>query len=57
MSTEQVGTGRNELDDALVPRLRVIEEQPLDQRASAYAQVHDELKSRLEGSDSTGPNA
>jgi hypothetical protein len=45
------------LDDALVPRLRVIEEQPLDQRATAYAQVHDQLKSRLEGSDSTGTNA
>jgi hypothetical protein len=61
VSTEQIGprgAGRNEaLDDALVPRLRVIEEQPLDQRATAYAQVHDQLKSRLEGSDSTGTNA
>jgi hypothetical protein len=61
VSTEQIGPpsrGQNEaLDDALVPRLRVIEEQPLDQRATAYAQVHDQLKSRLEGSDSTGTNA
>jgi hypothetical protein len=41
-------------DDALLSRLRVIEQQPLDQRATAYAHVHDELKARLEGGDSTG---
>ncbi|WP_382307013.1 hypothetical protein [Herbiconiux sp. UC225_62] len=40
-------------DAALVPRLRLIEEQPLDQRATAYAQVHDELKARLEGGDAS----
>jgi hypothetical protein len=61
VSTEQVDPRRaspHEVpDDALVPRLRVIEEQPLDQRATAYAQVHDQLKSRLEGSDATGTNA
>ncbi|QJU55938.1 hypothetical protein HL652_05105 [Herbiconiux sp. SALV-R1] len=39
-------------DDALLPRLRVIEEQPLEHRAEAYAQVHDELTRRLEGGDS-----
>ena len=38
-------------EDGLLPRLQVIEEQPLDQRAAAYAQVHDELKARLEGGD------
>ena len=54
MSTEQVGREREDLDDALLPRLRVIEEQPLDQRAAAYAHVHDELTSRLEGSDIRG---
>jgi len=43
-------------DDALLPRLRLIEEQPLDQRASAYAQLHDELKGRLEGGDSSPSN-
>jgi hypothetical protein len=42
---------------ALLPRLRVIEEQPLDARASAYAQLHDELKGRLEGGDSAPSNA
>jgi hypothetical protein len=39
-------------DSALVSRLRVIEEQPLAQRAQAYAQVHDGLLARLEGGDS-----
>jgi hypothetical protein len=52
-----VSTEHVDLDDALVPRLRVIEEQPLDRRAEAYAQVHDELKSRLEGSDGLGQSA
>ncbi|MFJ4039418.1 hypothetical protein ACIPVB_15235 [Microbacterium sp. NPDC090007] len=32
----------------LIDRLRVIEEQPLAERASAYAAVHDELARRLE---------
>ncbi|WP_426515675.1 hypothetical protein ACPPVQ_13805 [Diaminobutyricibacter sp. McL0618] len=39
------------IDDALVPRLRVIEDQPLPSRAEAYAQVHDELRQLLEGGD------
>jgi hypothetical protein len=38
-------------DDGLVSRLRLIEDQPLEHRAAAYAQVHDELTARLEGSD------
>ncbi|MEO6944302.1 MAG: hypothetical protein ABI053_06285 [Lacisediminihabitans sp.] len=37
--------------DALVSRLRVIEDQPLDRRASAFAQIHDELQSALERGD------
>ncbi|GLK19171.1 MULTISPECIES: hypothetical protein [Herbiconiux] len=44
-------------DEALLPRIRVIEEQPLDSRATAYAQLHDELKGRLEGGDSLPSNA
>lgn len=40
-------------DDALVPRLRVIEDQPLADRAAAYAQVHDELRGRLESGDAS----
>ncbi|MET1019429.1 MAG: hypothetical protein ABWX62_05540 [Microterricola sp.] len=38
-------------DDALLPRLRVIEDQPLAQRADAYVQLHDEMRDRLEGGD------
>ncbi len=44
------GTGAPETD-ALLSRLRVIEDQPLDRRASSFAQVHDELQSALEGGD------
>jgi hypothetical protein len=38
-------------DDGLVSRLTVIEDQPLEARAAAYAQLHDELQGRLEGGD------
>lgn len=42
--------------DALLSRLRLIEDQPLDSRAAAFAQIHDELQSRLESGDSPRPN-
>lgn len=42
--------GRPETD-ALLSRLRVIEDQPLDTRATAFAQLHDQLQVRLEGGD------
>ncbi|MFJ6652752.1 hypothetical protein ACIQLJ_08155 [Microbacterium sp. NPDC091313] len=35
-------------DRELISRLRVIEEQPLSERAEAYAALHDELARRLE---------
>lgn len=38
-------------DGELVSRLRVIEDQPLEQRAEAFGQVHDELLSALEGGE------
>lgn len=38
--------------DALVTRLRVIEDQPLEARAAAFTQLHDELQATLEGGDS-----
>jgi hypothetical protein len=41
-------------DDGLVSRLAVIEEQPLEARAAAYAQLHDQLQARLEGGDAPG---
>jgi hypothetical protein len=40
--------------DALLSRLRVIEDQPLETRAEAFAQVHDRLRSTLEGGDAPG---
>ena len=35
----------------LVARLQAIEEQPLETRAEALAQLHDELRSMLEAGD------
>lgn len=43
--------------DALLSRLRVIEDQPLDRRASSFAQINDELQSALEGGDAPVRNA
>ena len=45
---------RDEETDALLSRLRLIEDQPLDARAAAFTQVHDELRAALEGGDSPG---
>jgi len=38
--------------DALIERLRVIEEQPLAERADALTRLHDELRAELEAGDS-----
>jgi len=40
-----------EISNALLSRVRVIEQQPLDARADAYVQLHDALRVRLEGGD------
>lgn len=40
-------------DDELISRLRVIESQPLAERAAAYAAVHDELARRLDAGPAT----
>lgn len=40
--------------DALVARLGLIEDQPLAERAEAYAHLHEALQTRLEGSDRLG---
>jgi len=37
--------------DALLSRLRVIEDQPLEMRAEAFTHLHDELRQLLEGGD------
>jgi hypothetical protein len=42
---------RGEEPSALATRLRVIEDQPLETRAEALAQLHDELRSMLEAGD------
>jgi hypothetical protein len=46
-----VAPGPDEEPSVLVARLRVIEGQPLETRAEALAQVHDELRSMLEAGD------
>jgi hypothetical protein len=38
-------------DDSFAPRLAEIENQPLGERASAYTELHDQLRARLEGGD------
>lgn len=38
----------DETGEGLVSRVRVVEQQPLAQRAAAYAALHDELACRLE---------
>lgn len=38
-------------NDALVSQLAVIDAQPLEDRASSYAQLHDQLQARLDGAD------
>jgi hypothetical protein len=46
------GDGSQEDDaDELRARLSAIEEQPLDQRADDYAQLHAQLQGLLEGAD------
>jgi hypothetical protein len=43
--------------NALVSRLRVIEDQPLESRAVAFAQIHEELQGRLDSGDAASPGA
>lgn len=42
---------------ALLTRLRVIEDQPLESRAEALAQVYDELRAQLESGDGARSHA
>jgi hypothetical protein len=48
---------RDEEPSALLTRLRVIEDQPLETRAEALAQLHDELRTQLESGDAARPHA
>lgn len=47
----------DEEPSALLSRLRVIEDQPLETRAEALAQLHDELRAQLESGDATRSHA
>lgn len=47
----------SEEPSALLSRLRVIEDQPLADRAAALGQLHDELRARLESGDAPRPHA
>lgn len=51
MSDTETPVPQGEEPSALVTRLRVIEDQPLDARAEALAQVHEELRAMLEAGD------
>jgi len=42
--------------DALLSRLRLIEDQPLEARAEAFAQVYDELQARLDSGETSRGN-
>lgn len=46
----------DETEDALLSRLRVIEDQPLEMRAETFQQLHDELQRMLD-SGSIEPRA
>jgi len=43
-------------NDELLSRLRLIEDQPLAERAAAFAIVHDELQASLERGDAHSRN-
>ena len=53
-SDDARGSDSDTENNALLSRLRLIEDQPLEGRATAFAQVYDELQSRLESGDSAG---
>jgi hypothetical protein len=42
--------------DGLMSRLSLIEDQPLESRASSFTQIHDELQQQLEGKDAFSRN-
>ena len=46
---------RQDATDGLVDRIHLIEDQPLESRADAYAALHDELRRVLEGGDRPAP--
>jgi len=58
--TGEPGTDRPAASDetnALLSRLHLIEDQPLESRAVAFAQIHEELQSRLDSGDAASSSA
>ena len=54
-TVEAVADERDEeAGGALLPRLTLIENQPLEARAEAYAHLHDELREALDAADRQG---
>lgn len=56
-STDSGAPGGADDAGALLSRLRLIEDQPLEQRATAFAQIHDRLQQTLEGGDAQQQHA
>jgi hypothetical protein len=52
-STDGASTDSSEETNALLSRLRLIEDQPLESRAVAFAQIHEELQTRLDSGDAS----
>jgi hypothetical protein len=52
--TDAENTQDSDETNALLSRLRLIEDQPLESRAVAFAQIHEELQSRLDGDAGSG---
>ncbi len=50
-SAAREDTADDEAEDALLSRLRLIEERPLEERAEAYLRIHGELLEALEGEE------
>jgi hypothetical protein len=51
LTTVSDETSENGDTSALLSRLRLIQDQPLESRAAAFGQVYDELQTRLESGD------
>jgi hypothetical protein len=49
--TDTDSTEGSDETNALLSRLRLIEDQPLESRAVAFAQIHEELQARLDSGD------
>ncbi len=51
MTDDALEAAAAEVDEALLSRLALIDERDLAERAEAYRQLHDELRTQLEATD------